>query len=79
MEESEYFELKNKILSTRGKPVCVQVLWDGDTSGWFLILSVFLKTGVLFNEEFEEMYLTIIKKGGDIRFLMVRFLLGLRP
>lgn len=67
MEESEYVELTNKIRSARGKPVCIQALWDGDTSGWFLILSVVLKTGVLFNKKFEEMYLTTIKKGGDIR------------
>jgi hypothetical protein len=67
MEETEYNEIKSKITNATGKPVCIQALWDGDTSGWFLILSVVLKKSGIFRKKYEEMYLTTIRQGGDLR------------
>jgi len=64
MEESEYKEILKIISDAEGIPVCIQALWDGDTSGWFLVLSAVIKKGV---ENYDALYLTKISKGGDIR------------
>lgn len=41
-------ELDEKIKATGGMPTVLEALWDGDTNGWFLILSLYAKTGNVF-------------------------------
>jgi hypothetical protein len=55
--------LAEKISALPGKIQCLQALWDGDTSGWFICLSAVVTQG----EVLEERHLGVIKFGTDAR------------
>lgn len=55
--------LVRKIKSLEGRLACIEALWDGDTGGWFIILTAIMSNGY----GLEEKYLGTISFGGDIR------------
>lgn len=63
IEAVSYETLAEKISALPGQIQCVQALWDGDTSGWFLCLSAMVIRG----EALEEHHLGVVKFGTDAR------------
>ncbi len=63
----------NKINAAGGKPIVVQALWDGDTQGWMLDLSVVIDTRTWFQKIlqkepiYKDIYLCYIRFGSDFR------------
>jgi len=55
--------LAAKINEQEGTPVCIQALWDGDSRGWHIWLSVIMKNNDLLIEE----SLGPVRFGGDFR------------
>ena len=60
--EDQFQKARSKLLEADGKSICVQALWDGDTSGWFLNLSVVLEHGWFLSKKYKELYLSSISK-----------------
>lgn len=60
-------ELDEKIQATRGLPTVLEALWDGDTEGWFLVLSLYAKTGGVFWGSEERDYLGVVRLGDDLQ------------
>lgn len=46
-----------------GRPAAIEAYWDGDTSGWFVVLAAVLKSGA----GYRAAVLVSIEDGGDIR------------
>ncbi|SNR62097.1 hypothetical protein [Flavobacterium sp. ov086] len=68
MPEITTFEtLDNEIKKFGGKPIVLEALWDGDTTGWFLCLFVYTKSDSFFNKSTNRFSLGHISLGGDIR------------
>jgi hypothetical protein len=63
LEAVSFENLVSKLCKQRGKVKCIQALWDGDTSGWFIWLSAFVKV----DNELEQVNLGTIRFGTDIR------------
>lgn len=63
MEAVSFDNLRVKVEAMAGKLACVQVLWDGDTNGWFLCMSAIVEQG----GEYTENHLGTFTQGGDIR------------
>ncbi|SHL38197.1 hypothetical protein SAMN05444266_103143 [Chitinophaga jiangningensis] len=59
--------LDNRISRAGGKPTVLEALWDGDTNGWFLIVSLYTEIGTLFSKKQEVLQLGTVSFGGDIR------------
>lgn len=64
---SSYESFEAVMRNVAGKPVVLEALWDGDTQGWYLCLSIYCKnendsSGLLF-----EQGLGHVTFGGDIR------------
>jgi len=59
--------LDAEIKKIDGKPTVLEALWDGDTDGWFLMLSLYYTTDNLFGKEEKAIDLGIVSFGGDIR------------
>ena len=59
--------LENEINKIPGQPTVLEALWDGDTQGWFLLLSLYTETRKLFSKEVKSQHLGIVRFGGDIR------------
>ena len=55
--------LFQKLRQLSGKPVCVQALWDGDSTGWFIRLEVVTQS----DQELVESEIGIVRFGGDAR------------
>lgn len=55
--------LATKIAALPGKPACIEVLWDGGTQGWFLVMSAVMRT----DTGYATHHLGVFKDGGDIR------------
>jgi len=55
--------LMARIEKLEGTPACIQAIWDGDTQGWYVWLSVVVRI----NGKFKEEDLGPIRYGGDIR------------
>ncbi|WP_147243334.1 hypothetical protein [Chitinophaga flava] len=64
---TSFEELDKEIQKAGGKPLVLEALWDGDTQGWYLILSLYIETGVLFWKKQEVVQLGTVSFGGDIR------------
>ena len=57
-------EIVKKIESLSQKPLVIQALWDGDTSGWILFIEAVLKK----NNAFAKTTLAFLRgNGGDLR------------
>ena len=50
-----------------GKPVVLEVLWEGDTHGWYLCITVYKKSIGLFRSKLDEYYLGRIIVGKGIK------------
>lgn len=50
-----------------GPVVAVEALWDGDTQGWFVELAAIVRRPGRHHDRFDEVTLTRITRGGDIR------------
>jgi len=62
------FETIDKAIGMAGgKPIVLEALWDGDTSGWYLHLSLHVIIKKLFFVKKEVKYIGTISLGGDIR------------
>ena len=59
--------LDSEIQKVAGRHTVLEALWDGDTQGWFLILSLYSEVGKLFWKKETSQHLGIISFGGDIR------------
>lgn len=53
--------LDENIQATGGLPTVLEALWDGDTDGWFLVLTLYAKTGNVFWGSEERHHLGIVK------------------
>ena len=60
----ENFEVEIKKLGS--KPKVLEALWDGDTTGWFLLLHVYTHPSWFFKPE-KRHFIGVITLGGDIR------------
>ncbi|HVK22118.1 MAG TPA: hypothetical protein VM677_12230 [Actinokineospora sp.] len=47
--------------------VAVEAVWDGDTQGWFIDLVAIVGRPGRHHDHFDELTLTVIRHGGDIR------------
>jgi hypothetical protein len=47
--------------------VAVEALWDGDTEGWYVVLFAIVRRPGRRHERFDEVSLTVLRHGGDIR------------
>ncbi len=61
--EAELDELLSRARAATRKPVAVEALWDGDTHGWFVDLSVVAKRWIGYRHHHLKSY----RDGGDIR------------
>lgn len=59
--------LDNAIKKFAGKPIVLEALWDGDTTGWFLCLFIYTKSDSFFTKSTNRFLLGQIRLGGDIR------------
>jgi hypothetical protein len=59
--------LDTEIQKVSGRPTVLQALWDGDTQGWYLILSLYAEIETAFSKEETCQQLGIVSFGGDIR------------
>lgn len=50
-----------------GKPTVLEALWDGDTQGWYLCLSVYVKRGIWPLQRTERHTLGTVTLGTDLR------------
>ncbi|MBT9394933.1 hypothetical protein KLP40_17340 [Hymenobacter sp. NST-14] len=50
-----------------GKPTVLEALWDGDTQGWYLCLSVYVKRGIWPLQRTERHPLGTVTLGNDLR------------
>jgi hypothetical protein len=62
--------LETQIAKVGGKPTVLEVLWDGDTQGWFLRLSIYTTTEKLSNTQLSAHYLGYMKLGTDFRLFV---------
>ncbi len=58
-------DLLARARAARGTPVAIEASWDGDTTGWFLTLSVITRSWRAFGETF----LCNLTEGGDLRLI----------
>jgi hypothetical protein len=65
MSITSYEQVEKQINTLGGKPTVLEALWDGDTQGWYLCLSVYIKKNILGGET--SHYLGTVTFGGDIR------------
>ncbi|GIJ48047.1 hypothetical protein Val02_49330 [Virgisporangium aliadipatigenens] len=57
-----------EIIDTVTAPVlAVEAFWDGDTRGWFIFLVAVVRRPGRHNDRFDEVPLTVLRSGGDIR------------
>jgi hypothetical protein len=59
--------LDQEIRKSGGKPVVLEALWDGDTTGWFLCLFLYTETKSLFSTRTHRHSLGHITLGSDMR------------
>jgi hypothetical protein len=59
--------LDSEIQKVPGRHTVLEALWDGDTQGWFLILSLYAEVGKLFWKKETSHHLGIVSFGSDIR------------
>jgi hypothetical protein len=69
---NSFFELVQRIKAVNGVPQVLEALWDGDTQGWFLRLTLYHRRRTWWFKEIIEQhlskaYLGVISAGGDIR------------
>ncbi len=60
-------ELIERAAAIDGPVAAVEALWDGDTQGWFVDLVAVVRRPGRQHERFDEVSLTFIRRGGDIR------------
>ncbi len=58
-----YELLREKVLSLEGRPACIQAIWDGDSEGWCISLSVVMES----HAQYSIQDLGQIRFGGDAR------------
>lgn len=59
---------ETKLARIGGKPLAVEVLWDGDTHGWFLMMFAIVETGFMVWKKRNAYHLGNISSGdGDVR------------
>jgi hypothetical protein len=63
MKAVSFDALLDKTRRLPGRPLCVQALWDGDTTGWFIALDVITESDL----KLVENPIGILRFGGDIR------------
>jgi len=63
MKAVSFDALLEKTRQLTGKPVCVQALWDGDSTGWFIRLEVVTQS----DRTLVENGIGIVSFGGDVR------------
>ncbi len=56
-----------KIKNAAGKPLVLEALWDGDTNGWYVYLTLYTTTKILFWKKVHSHYIGTITLGGDLR------------
>ena len=66
-ESPTYNQFITKINSFEGTPKVIEALWDGDTTGWFLVIYVILEKKNLLSKYTSREQVGVIRKGGDIR------------
>ena len=67
-----FTQLTQRIDAVNGIPVVLEALWDGDTSGWYLYLTLYYKRRTWWFKEIiwpqvSKTDLGVISLGGDIR------------
>lgn len=68
MKQITTFELLDSaIQKVGGKPIALEVLWDGDTEGWFLSVYLYTEKRYFFNKKQTRHSLGYISLGDDIR------------
>jgi len=56
---------KGRALSAR--PVAIEAFWDGDTEGWYVVLTAIVRGASARHAQFTEIDLAKLSDGGDIR------------
>ncbi len=60
-------DARRKIRTLGGRPIAVEIQWDGDTQGWFIMMFVVIRSGWIGFYRTEVFHLGNISKGGDFR------------
>ena len=68
-KNSTYDKFLDKINSFDGIPKVIEALWDGDTTGWFLVMYVIFEKKKLLTKYTSREQIGVIRKGSDIRLL----------
>ena len=63
---TSFEKFDEEVKKLRATPQVLEALWDGDTTGWFLLLYVYTHSGWLFKTE-KRHFIGDITLGGDIR------------
>lgn len=62
MSLSTYDDLCTKIAAIGGRPLALEAVWDGDTEGWYLCLTVYTRGG---RNTYGEHFLGTVEPGAD--------------
>lgn len=57
--------LEEEIKKTRGRPTVLEVLWDGDTNGWYLFASLYVEKRMAFWKKEERVSLGVVTLKSD--------------
>jgi len=63
IEDASFENFKAKILTLAGRVACIEAIWDGDSNGWFIVMSVVTEN----DSTFAEHELGRISHGSDVR------------
>ena len=60
-------EIVERGRALRPRPIAIEAFWDGDTEGWFLVLTAIVKGRSARHAELSQIDLACLRDGGDIR------------